>query len=326
MPGVPQLCDCLCLVLVCRDSWGRHCLGGVFLLFILGSNLGGGGPVRGLRGESEGGGVRSGPGAARIILLLAHTISVRPSKQPRMVGSTPGVYSFGLIFVSARTNKRHHHHAQCMSGGRWADIVETADSPDGDSDSNMRGGGRGERAARAERRRDEAEAEEVAQSRARAGALAPVGAGLGAPAHVTAAGNPAQCLVREARGGGGGYARILTERERDPARPASGQSGSVPTSSSRSTSRDPGTHRTPGAHGDSAGLDDGNRRRCPREPSDAEPCASSSTRPCIPSAGPLEAGDRHRVGKKENVYFWKSNNVDPLVSGIGQIYLTAKYI
>jgi hypothetical protein len=24
-------------------------------------------------------------------------------------GSTLGVYSFGLIFVSARTNKRHHH-------------------------------------------------------------------------------------------------------------------------------------------------------------------------------------------------------------------------
>ncbi len=27
-----------------------------------------------------------------------------------MVGSTLGVYIFGLIFVSARTNKRHHHH------------------------------------------------------------------------------------------------------------------------------------------------------------------------------------------------------------------------
>ena len=35
------------LVLVCR---GRYGLGGVFLLFILGSNLGGGVPVRGLRG------------------------------------------------------------------------------------------------------------------------------------------------------------------------------------------------------------------------------------------------------------------------------------
>jgi hypothetical protein len=28
----------------------------------------------------------------------------------RMVGSTLGVYNLGLIFVSARTNKRHHHH------------------------------------------------------------------------------------------------------------------------------------------------------------------------------------------------------------------------
>jgi hypothetical protein len=38
-----------------------------------------------------------------------HTISARPSKQLRMVESTLGVYNFGLIFVSARTNKRHHH-------------------------------------------------------------------------------------------------------------------------------------------------------------------------------------------------------------------------
>jgi hypothetical protein len=52
--------------------------------------------------------VRSRPGAARTILLF-HIISARPSKQ-RMVGSTLGVYSFWLIFVSARTNKRHHHH------------------------------------------------------------------------------------------------------------------------------------------------------------------------------------------------------------------------
>jgi hypothetical protein len=52
--------------------------------------------------------VRNGPGAARTILLF-HTISARPSKQPRMVGITLGVYNFGLIFVSARTNKRHHH-------------------------------------------------------------------------------------------------------------------------------------------------------------------------------------------------------------------------
>jgi hypothetical protein len=40
------LCDGLCLVLVCR---GRYGLGGVVLLFILGSSLGGVGPVRGLR-------------------------------------------------------------------------------------------------------------------------------------------------------------------------------------------------------------------------------------------------------------------------------------
>jgi hypothetical protein len=50
------------------------------LLFILGSSLGGVGPG----GEEEEGGVRSGPGAARTILLV-HTISARPPKQPRMV-------------------------------------------------------------------------------------------------------------------------------------------------------------------------------------------------------------------------------------------------
>ena len=63
--------------------------------------------------EEEGGGVRSGPGEARTILLL-HIISARPSKQPHMVGSTLGVYSFGLIFVSARTNKRHHHQPRMV--------------------------------------------------------------------------------------------------------------------------------------------------------------------------------------------------------------------
>jgi hypothetical protein len=60
-------------------------------------------------GEEEGGGVRSRPGSARTILFF-RIISARPSKQTRMVGSTLGVYNFGLIFVSARTNKRHHHH------------------------------------------------------------------------------------------------------------------------------------------------------------------------------------------------------------------------
>jgi hypothetical protein len=42
----------LCLALVCR---GRYCLAGVVLLFILESNLGGVGPVRGLRGGGRGG-------------------------------------------------------------------------------------------------------------------------------------------------------------------------------------------------------------------------------------------------------------------------------
>jgi len=42
----------------------------MFLLFIPGSNLGGGGPLRGYRGEEEGGSVRSGPGAARTILFF----------------------------------------------------------------------------------------------------------------------------------------------------------------------------------------------------------------------------------------------------------------
>jgi hypothetical protein len=45
------LCDRLCLVLVCRGRYGF--LGGV-LLFILGSNLGGVGPVGVFEGEEEG--------------------------------------------------------------------------------------------------------------------------------------------------------------------------------------------------------------------------------------------------------------------------------
>ena len=77
--------------------------------------------MRGLRGGGRRGWCEalSGPGAARTILLF-HTISARPSKQPRMVGSTPGVYSsFGLDFVSARTNKRHHHHEALGIQYRW---------------------------------------------------------------------------------------------------------------------------------------------------------------------------------------------------------------
>jgi hypothetical protein len=53
--------------------------------------------------------VRSRPGEARTILLL-HIISVRPSKQPLMVRTFLKVYGVRLLFfVSARTNKRHHH-------------------------------------------------------------------------------------------------------------------------------------------------------------------------------------------------------------------------
>jgi hypothetical protein len=61
-------------------------------------------------GEEEGGGVRSGPGEARTILLL-HIMSARPPKQPLMVRTFLKVYmELGSYFVSASTNKRHHHH------------------------------------------------------------------------------------------------------------------------------------------------------------------------------------------------------------------------
>ncbi len=51
--------------------------------------------------------MRSGPGAARTILLL-HIISVRPSKQPLMVRTfLKACMKLGSYFVSARTNKRH---------------------------------------------------------------------------------------------------------------------------------------------------------------------------------------------------------------------------
>jgi hypothetical protein len=56
--------------------------------------------------------VRSGPGAARTILLV-HIISARPSKQPLMARTfLKGSSLYGawlLFFVSARTKKRHHH-------------------------------------------------------------------------------------------------------------------------------------------------------------------------------------------------------------------------
>ena len=43
------------------------------------------------RGQEEGGGVRSGPGLARTILLF-HIISARPSKQPLRVRTFLKVY------------------------------------------------------------------------------------------------------------------------------------------------------------------------------------------------------------------------------------------
>jgi hypothetical protein len=80
-------------------------------------------------------GVKSWPGAARTILLF-HVISARPSKQSCMVGSTLGVYSFGLIFVSARTNKRHHHlqgyqspRAPSFPLGDWRGLLPGYPSP-----------------------------------------------------------------------------------------------------------------------------------------------------------------------------------------------------
>ena len=55
------LCDRVCLVLVCR---GRDCLGEMVILFVLGSNLGGVGRVRGLRGGGRRGWCEEWPGAA----------------------------------------------------------------------------------------------------------------------------------------------------------------------------------------------------------------------------------------------------------------------
>ena len=110
------LCDCVCQVLVCR---GRYGLGGVGSSLHSGIEFGRSRTDEGSSGGKEeggGAGVRSRPASARTILLF-HIIRARPSKQPRMVGSTLGVYSFGLIFVSARTNKRHHHHHEALLPG-----------------------------------------------------------------------------------------------------------------------------------------------------------------------------------------------------------------
>ena len=46
--------------------------------------------------------MRSGPGAARTILLL-HVISARPSKQPRMVRTFLKVYSSYFLFLQEQT-------------------------------------------------------------------------------------------------------------------------------------------------------------------------------------------------------------------------------
>jgi hypothetical protein len=75
------LCDRLCLALVCR---GRYCLGGWFFSSFW-DRIGAEWDRKGVfGGEEEGGGVRSGPGAARTILLF-HIISTGPSKQTLMV-------------------------------------------------------------------------------------------------------------------------------------------------------------------------------------------------------------------------------------------------
>ena len=54
--------------------------------------------------------MRSGPGAARTI-LLSHIISARPSKQPLMVRTFLKVYmELGSYFLLLQEqNKRHHH-------------------------------------------------------------------------------------------------------------------------------------------------------------------------------------------------------------------------
>jgi hypothetical protein len=59
---------------------------------IAGWSYDGVGQERGLGGEEEGDGVRSGPGEAKTILLL-HIISVRPSKQSLMVRTFLKVYT-----------------------------------------------------------------------------------------------------------------------------------------------------------------------------------------------------------------------------------------
>ena len=61
-------------------------------------------------GEEEGGGVRSGSGEARTILLL-HIISVRPSKQPLMVRTFLTVYmELGSCFLFLQEQIKDSYH------------------------------------------------------------------------------------------------------------------------------------------------------------------------------------------------------------------------
>ena len=71
-------------------------------------------------GRKKGTAVRSGPGVARTILLF-HIISARPSKQPLEGTYLPkGIYGAWLLnYVSARTNKRHHHQANGYRSPTW---------------------------------------------------------------------------------------------------------------------------------------------------------------------------------------------------------------
>ncbi len=115
------------VVTLALSPTGQVWFGRRVLLFILGSSLGGVRLVRGLRGEEEGGGVRSGPGAVRTILLF-HTISARSPKQPRMVRTFLKVHTRPRLaytlrcrgddhpfivltetkFSESSTNKQHH--------------------------------------------------------------------------------------------------------------------------------------------------------------------------------------------------------------------------
>ena len=102
-------------------------------------------------GEEEGGGVRSGPGEARTILLL-HIISVRPSKQPLMVRTFLKVYmelgsSFlflqeqikdiiirwpyrnRLLHSPAETGTEIHHSSKPGAQGRSGAGLEAPDHP-----------------------------------------------------------------------------------------------------------------------------------------------------------------------------------------------------